>query len=332
MKVACYSSHRYDRDFLIPANEQHKHEWQFFEARLDSTTAALAQGYDAVCAFVNDTLDRECLTALKHAEVRYVVMRCAGFNNVDVQAAEELQIRIARVPRYSPYAVAEHTIGLILTLNRKIHKAYNRVRENNFSLDGLLGFDLHSRVFGIIGTGAIGEVLAKIVSGFGCRLLMYDVEKNPNCEALGEYVSIDTLLRQSDLISLHCPLTNETHHLINRDAFQKMRPGAMLVNTSRGALVDAVAAIEALKSKTLGGLALDVYEEESDLFFRDLSSEVIVDDVFSRLLTFPNVLVTAHQAFFTREALSEIARVTIENLNRFEDGEALETEVKIARH
>ena len=331
MRVVCFSAQRYDREYLQPAANELGHQWDYLEARLDPSTAALGKGYDAVCAFVNDLLDRSCLQALAAASVRFVVMRCAGFNNVDLAAAEELGIRVARVPKYSPYAVAEHTIGLVLTLNRKIHKAYNRVRENNFALEGLLGFDLHGKKFGIIGTGAIGKALADIVKGFGCQLLMHDPYPDPHCQSLGEYVELEQLLRECDIVSLHCPLTPSTKHLIGEQAFSWMKPGAMLVNTSRGALVDTQAAIAALKSKRLAGLALDVYEEESNLFFRDLSSEVIVDDVFSRLLTFPNVLITAHQAFFTREALTEIARVTMKNLTQFENGQVVENEVKAVK-
>jgi D-lactate dehydrogenase len=332
MRVACYSAQRYDRRFLEPEADSAGHEWSFFEARLDATTAPLSRGFDAVCAFVNDTLDRPCLVALAAAGIRFVVLRCAGFNNVDLQAASDLGIRVARVPKYSPYAVAEHTIGLVLTLNRKIHKAYNRVRENNFALDGLLGFDLHGKTFGIVGTGAIGTALAKIVHGFGCKLLMSDVYENDDCRSLGAYVPLEQLIRSSDVVSLHCPLTPETKHLLDEEALAWMKPDAMLVNTSRGALVDTQAAIKALKTKTLGGLALDVYEEESDLFFRDLSSEVIVDDVFSRLLTFPNVLITAHQAFFTHEALAEIARVSMLNLTQFATVDTVDNEVNLDGH
>jgi D-lactate dehydrogenase len=327
MQIACYSSQPYDRQFLGSAARGHNHQWQFFEASLNATTAPLCQGFDAVCAFVNDSLDRECLQNLATAGIKFVALRCAGFNNVDLAACGELGIRVARVPKYSPYAVAEHTIGLILTLNRRIHKAYNRVRENNFALDGLLGFDLHNKVVGVIGTGAIGVALVNILVGFGCRIRLHDPFPNPACAAFGEYVDLESLLRESDIVSLHCPLTPETHHLIGDQAFQWMKSGTMLVNTSRGALVDTQAAITALKAKTLGGLAIDVYEEESHLFFRNLSNEVIDDDTFSRLLTFPNVLVTAHQAFFTREALTEIARVTMRNLDQFENAETVDNEL-----
>lgn len=328
MRVICFSAQKYDREFLGPPAAEFGHDWEFLEAKLDASTAALAKGFDAVCAFVNDLLDRRCLEVLAESGIRFVVLRCAGFNNVDLAAAAELGIRVARVPKYSPYAVAEHTFGLILTLNRKIHKAYNRVRENNFALEGLLGFDLHGKTVGVIGTGAIGCAVCNIVKGFGCQLLMYDPYPNDDCRSLGTYVELETLLRESNIVTLHCPLTPESKHLINEQAFGWMKYGATLVNTSRGALVDTQAAISALKSKRLGGLALDVYEEESNLFFRDLSSEVVVDDVFSRLLTFPNVLITAHQAFFTREALTEIARVTMENLTHFQLGRVVDNEVK----
>jgi D-lactate dehydrogenase len=319
MKVALFSTKAYDRRFLEAANADRRHELVFFEARLTADTAVLATGFPAVCAFVNDQLDEKTLKALAEQEIRLIALRSAGFNHVDLTAATELGLTIVRVPAYSPYAVAEHAIGLILTLNRKIHRAYNRVREGNFSLDGLLGFDLHGKTVGIVGTGKIGVIVAQILKGFGCQLLTYDLYPNPECESLGaKYVELPELFAGSDIITLHCPLTPETYHLINDQALEQMKPGVMLINTSRGALVDTEAVIGALKSKKIGYLGLDVYEQESDLFFEDLSEEVIQDDVFQRLLTFPNVLITGHQAFFTENALKNIAETTLSNITDIE--------------
>ncbi|QDV64392.1 2-hydroxyacid dehydrogenase [Crateriforma conspicua] len=332
MKVACFSTKSYDRQFIDEALESRdadlpQHEFRFLKPDLNRDTVVLADESDAICAFVNDRLDREVLEALKVAGIRFLVMRCAGFNNIDLKAAADFGIRAARVPKYSPYAVAEHAIGLLLTLNRKIHRAYHRVRDNNFSLEGLIGFDLHGRTVGIVGTGEIGKVFTRIASGFGCRCLMYDVHTDPAMESLGEYVSMERLLAESDIVSLHCPLNPHTYHLIDADALQTMKPGAIVVNTSRGGLVDAAAAIKCLKSGHLGGLALDVYEEESGLFFNDLSSQIIQDDVLTRLMTFPNVLITAHQAFFTSDAMRSIAMTTLTNLDCFESGQAVENEI-----
>ncbi|MEM1225120.1 MAG: 2-hydroxyacid dehydrogenase [Planctomycetota bacterium] len=334
MRVACFSSKPYDERFLSPAAKAAGHEFRFLQAALDQSTAVLASDCHAVCAFVNDTIDEPVLKRLADHGVKFLVMRCAGFNNADISAAARHGIRVARVPRYSPHAVAEHTIGLVLTLNRKIHKAYNRVRENNFSIDGLLGFDLHGRTFGVIGTGAIGLVLAQILSGFGCQVLLYDPHPNERGSERGQYVSLNELLERSDLVSLQCPLTRQTKHLIDAHRISRMKAGAMLINTSRGGLIDTSAAIDGLKSGQLGGLALDVYEEETGLFFEDLSQQVIQDDVLSRLMTFPNVLITSHQAFFTRDALETIARTTMENLTAFassasvKDPDALRTPIE----
>ena len=323
MRVAVFSTQPYDRRFLSEANAAGRHELVFLEARLATQTAAAASGAQAVCAFVNDRLDAATLEALHEMGVRLVALRCAGFNNVDLPAAARLGIAICRVPEYSPYAVAEHTAAIVLALNRKIHRAHARVREGNFALEGLLGFDLHGRTVGVVGTGKIGEAFLRIMNGFGCRLLAHDPQESAACVALGaRYVPLPELLAASDIVSLHCPLTPATHHLIDAEALAAMRPGAMLVNTSRGAVLDTRAVIQALKRGTLGSLGIDVYEEEADLFFRDLSGGTIQDDVFARLLTFPNVLVTAHQAFFTEDALAAIARTTLANLDAFEtDGE-----------
>ena len=320
MRVAVFSTRPYDRQFLQRANAAGRHALVFHEARLDETSVAAADGAQAVCAFVNDCLDAGVLQRLHAGGVRLLALRSAGFNHVDLAAAAALGIQVGRVPEYSPYAVAEHTVALLLALNRRIHRAYNRVREGNFALEGLLGVDLHGRSVGVVGTGKIGECFARIMAGFGCQLLGHDLRPNPACVALGmRYVEMPELLASCDVISLHCPLTPQTRHLIDADALARMRPGAMLLNTSRGAVVDARALITALKAGRLGSLGLDVYEEEADLFFRDLSSEVLHDDVFARLLTFPNVLITGHQAFFTEEAMTAITQTTLDNIDAFED-------------
>lgn len=322
MRIAVFSTKDYDREFLERANENHRHELQFFETRLTERTASVAEGFEAVCPFVNDNVGRSVLERLDEGGVKLVALRSAGFNHVDLQAANELGIQVARVPAYSPQAVAEHTLALILALNRKTHRAYNRVREGNFSLEGLLGFDIARRTVGIIGTGEIGSAFASLIDGFGAELLAYDPYPNDECREMGvEYVKLDELFARSDIISLHCPLTDETHHLIDDEAIEQMNDGVMLINTGRGALIDTRAVIEALKAEKIGYLGLDVYEEEEELFFEDYSSQIIRDDVFARLLTFPNVLITGHQGFFTGEALEAIAETTLENATAFETGE-----------
>jgi D-lactate dehydrogenase len=319
MQIAVFSAHSYDRQFLDAANADGRHRLRYLETRLDASTALAAAGSTAVCAFVNDRIDAATLAVLKAQGVALVLLRCAGFNHVDLAAAAAQSIAVARVPEYSPYAVAEHTVALILTLNRKIHRAHARVREGNFALEGLLGFDLHGSTVGIVGTGKIGACFARIMAAFGCRLLAHDPLPNPALAALGvQYLDLGGVLEASDIISLHCPLTPATRHLIDTAALQRIKRGAMLINTSRGAVVDTRAVIAALKRGQLGGLGLDVYEEEADLFFNDLSENVIQDDVFARLLTFPNVLITGHQGFFTAQALSAIARTTLANADAFE--------------
>ena len=321
MRIGFFSTHAFDRQFFDEANGRRRHELQYFEARLTPATTALAQGYPAVCAFVNDRLDGPVLNALAAGGVRMIALRSAGFNHLDVEAARGLALTVARVPAYSPFAVAEHTVGLMLALNRKFHRAYARVREGNFVLDGLLGFDMHGRTVGIVGTGKIGTAAARILTGFGCRILAHDVAPNDDCVAMGvTYVPLPEIWARSEIITLHAPLTAATRHLIDAGAIARMTRGVMIVNTSRGALVDTSALIEGLKSGQIGSLGLDVYEEEEQLFFRDLSSDVIQDDVFARLLTFPNVLITAHQAFFTREALRGISETTLDNVTAFEQG------------
>lgn len=335
MRAAVFSTKSYDREFLSAANQPIAnrpplHELVFLEPRLTLETVKLAEGFPAICAFVNDQLGEPVLAALAGGGTRLIALRSAGFNHVDLAAAATLRLVIVRVPAYSPYAVAEHTVGLILALDRKLHKSYARVREGNFSLESLLGFDLFERTVGVIGTGKIGAGVARILHGFGCRLLAHDVYENAEVKSLGaRYVPLDELYAAADIITLHCPLTPQTYHLIDEATLRKMKPGVMLINTSRGALVDTQAAIDGLKDGRIGYLGLDVYEEEEDLFFQDLSNRVIQDDVFSRLLTFPNVLVTAHQAFFTREALAGIAAQTIANLTAFDRGERLVNEVTV---
>ena len=321
--TAVFDTKPYDREVLQLASANRGIQWHFLECRLSQETAALARDSQAVCVFVNDRLDRPCLGALAAQEVRLVALRSTGFNNVDLRAAKALKLAVTRVPMYSPYAVAEHAIALLLTLNRKIHRAFNRVRELNFSLNGLIGFDLHGRTAGVMGTGRIGRIVAQILRGFGLKVLAYDPYPAREWAAQHgvEYVDAPTLTANSDVISLHVPLTPETRHIIGRATLELMKPGAILINVSRGALIDTTALIEALKSGRLGGVALDVYEEEEGIFFEDLSGQVLQDDELARLLTFPNVLITAHQAFLTREALSDIARTTVANLEALAKGE-----------
>ena len=330
MMVTVFSTKPYDEKFLKAAATGSPHQFRFIESRLTSQTIKLAADSDAVCVFVNDDLSRDMLTQLANLGVETVALRCAGFNNVDLAAAEELGIHVVRVPAYSPYAVAEHSVGLILTLNRNIHRAYARVRDGNFMLNGLLGFDLHECTVGTIGTGQIGSKFVKIMDGFGCRLLGYDKYENRDCLDCGlTYVDLSELYAQSDIISLHCPLTPETHHLIDANAIEQMKDGVMIINTSRGAVIDTQAIIRGLKSGKIGHVGLDVYEEEADVFFEDLSNQVISDDTLSRLLTFPNVLITGHQGFFTRDALTSIAETTIQNLTNIELTGSCQNSVKL---
>ncbi|MFU8804696.1 MAG: 2-hydroxyacid dehydrogenase [Bradymonadaceae bacterium] len=321
MRIAFFSTKSYDRSHFMRANEGAGHELVFFEARLSEETVALARGFEGVCVFVNDQLDRTVLDALAEGGVRFLALRSAGYNHVDIGRAAELGLVAAHVPAYSPHAVAEHTLALILALNRKIHRAYNRVREGNFSLDGLMGFDLHGRTIGIVGTGNIGQVFARMCLGLGSKVIACDPYPTKICREMGvDYVELEELFGGADVISLHCPLTPETKHVIDAEAVEKMKEGVMLINTSRGALVDTRAVIDGLKSGKIGYLGLDVYEEETELFFEDLSDRVIQDDVFARLLTFPNVVITGHQGFFTTEAVTNIAETTIANITAFETG------------
>jgi D-lactate dehydrogenase len=319
IQTVVFDTKPYERDPLQRASAGLDIGWRFMDWRLSAETAASARGAQAVCRFVNDRLDRPCLEALANLAVKHIALRCAGFNSVDLAAAKELGFSVTRVPAYSPYAVAEHAVALLLALNRKIPRANNRVHDLNFSLSGLVGFDLHGKTAGIFGTGKIGRVTAQILRGFGMQVLAFDpFESVEWAQQHGvEYTDARTLARECEVISLHTPLTPETHHIIRRETLELMKPGTILINVSRGALIDTTALIAALKSGRLGGVALDVYEEEEGVFFEDLSGQILHDDELARLLTFPNVLITAHQAFLTHEALAEIARVTVANLSAF---------------
>jgi D-lactate dehydrogenase len=318
IKLAVFSSKNWVTHSFNPTNEIYKFDITFFEARLEKKTTVLATGFDAVCIFVNDEAQREVLVELKELGVKLVALRAAGFNNVDIEAAKELGIGVVRVPAYSPYATAEHAVGLLLTLNRKYHKAHPRVRDGNFALDGLLGFDIYGKTVGVIGTGRIGQIFAGIMQGFNCKVIAYDKFPNKELSDKGvQYVGLEELYRQSDIISLHCPLTFETYRMINDMAIDTMKTGVTIINTSRGKLVDSNSVIEGLKRGKVGYLGLDVYEEEEKLFFEDLSDTAIQDDTFVRLQTFPNVLITAHQAFFTKEAVINIAETTFKNIRDY---------------
>ncbi|MBU42800.1 MAG: hydroxyacid dehydrogenase [Spirochaetaceae bacterium] len=334
MKIAFFSTRSYDKQFFNRMNPDYGHEITYLDASLSPLTASLARGHQAVCVFVNDRLDAETIEELSNVGVSAIALRCAGFNNVDLKAAAARGITVVRVPAYSPHAVAEHAVALILTLNRKTHKAYNRVRESNFALDGLVGFDLNQKVVGVIGMGKIGSVFANIMLGFGCSVLAYDPLQETHLEqdALGrkiQFVDLPTLYSKADIISLHCPLTEQTRHLIGEEAIMQMKPGVMIINTSRGLIIDTPAVIRGLKQGIVGSLGIDVYEQEDDLFFADHSADVLMDDDIARLLTFPNVLITGHQAFFTENALREIAHVTLQNLKDLETGKEAKNEVKI---
>lgn len=331
MKIAVFDTHRFERETLATAARAKGHEAVFLDPRLDASTAVLAAGFPCVCSFVNDRVDEACLRILADQGVKLLALRSAGYNHVDVGAAAKLGVKVVRVPAYSPHAVAEHAAGLILTLNRKYHRAYQRVRELNFSLDGLVGFDLHGKTVGILGTGKIGAIMARIMNGFGCRVLAYDLTPDPTlaAEGIAEYVSrAEELYRAADIVSLHVPLTPKTRHLIDAKAIAAMKAGVMLINTGRGALIDTPALIEGLKSGRIGAAGLDVYEEEEGVFFHDLSDRVLRDDVLARLLTFPNVVVTSHQGFLTHEALVNIAETTMANVSGFERGAPLANEVR----
>jgi D-lactate dehydrogenase len=321
MKVAFFSSKSYDQEYFEKVNERFGHELHFFETRLDAHTVKLAKNFDAVCVFVNDKVDNQTFKKMKKQNIGLLTLRCAGFNNVDLEAAREHHVTVLRVPAYSPEAVAEHALALILTLNRKTHKAYNRVREGNFSLERLIGFNISGKTVGVIGTGAIGKAFIKLLKGFSTPIKAHDPYPSEDLRNQGvDYVSIEELLSQSDIVSLHCPLTPDTHRMINAQRLKHIKKGAMLINTSRGKLIDTEAVIDSLREKRLGSLGIDVYAEEEKLFFKDLSEMIIDDDTISRLISLPNVLITAHQAFLTREALEQIAETTLQNISDYKEG------------
>jgi D-lactate dehydrogenase len=327
MRIAMFSTKNYERTLLDELNAGHGHDVVYFETVLGPGTASLAAGFPAVSVFVNDSVDADVLNRLAAGGTRLVATRSTGFNHIDLHAAKDLGIAVVRVTRYSPNSVAEFAVGLLLALNRKIHRAYNRTREGNFELDGLMGFDLVGRTVAVIGTGKIGVIFARIMAGFGCTVIGFDVHRSPEFERIGgRYVDADGI-EEADVISLHCPLTPETHHIVSARTLDRVKRGALLINTSRGGLVDTEAAIEALKSGQLSGMAIDVYEQEAGLFFKDLSSSVIPDDVIQRLVSFPNVIVTGHQAFFTREALGTILETTLASVSDFESGRPLTNEI-----
>jgi len=324
MKIAFYDAKPYDRVWFDEYVIEYGYKIKYIESRLSLETAILAKGYDAVCVFVNDTVDKDVIDELSEMGVKVVLLRCAGFNNVDFESAYK-KLHVMRVPAYSPFAVAEYACALLLSVNRKTHRAYARTRDYNFNINGLVGMDLHGKTAGVIGTGRIGRIMIDILHGFGMKVLAYDLF--PARDTDFEYVTLDELWKQSDIISLHCPLTPETTHIVNEDAFEKMKNEAILINTSRGALIDTAALIEAVKNRKIGGVGLDVYEEEDDYFFEDRSNDILADEALVRLMSFPNVLVTSHQAFFTKEAMQAIARTTLDNLQRFERGDFLLNEI-----
>ncbi len=329
LKIAFFDTKPYDRHMFTRLNEEFGYQISWFKNHLRSETAPLADKHDVVCAFVNDTLDKSTLQILKQKGVRLIAMRCAGYNNIDFSGLPE-GLRVVRVPEYSPFAVAECAVAMMMNLNRKLHRAYYRTLENNFNIDGLLGFDMYGKTAGVIGTGRIGKALIRILNGFGMRILAYDLyPDNAFKQSMGfNYVSLNEIYAQSDIISLHCPLNKDSYHMINDRSLGEMKSNAMIINTGRGKLIDTVALIKALKKKNIGSAGLDVYEEETDYFYEDYSNEVISDDVLARLLTFPNVLITSHLGFFTEEALTVIARTTLSNIRAFEQGETLANEVK----
>ena len=328
MKVAIFGTQFYEREYFKKYNIDNLHELVFFNESLNSETAHLAKGFQAVCVFVTDKVDKICIEKLAEIGIKLIDLRSAGYNNVDLESAKNNNIKVLRVPAYSPQAVAEHAVAMILTLNRKTHKAYNQVRENNFSLEKLMGFNLFEKTIGIVGTGKIGRAFCNIMLGFGCKIIAYDIKENEGLKQKGvQYKTFDALLSESDIISIHCPLNPETNHLFDATAFNKIKKGIMIINTSRGAIINSEEAINALKKEQIGYLGLDVYENESNLFFKDLSQNIIQDDVFERLLSFNNVLVTPHQAFYTKQAVTEIAKITIKNFTDFEKKAPLKNEV-----
>lgn len=328
MKIAFFSSKSYDKEYFNKINTQKEYQFLFFDIELNEKTTNLAEGCTAVCVFVNDTVNAKTIIALAKLGIKAILLRCAGYNNIDLDTAKKNQIKVLRVPAYSPESVAEHALALILTLNRKTHKAFNRVRENNFSIEHLVGFNLYGKTIGVIGTGLIGQAFANIMLGFGCKVIAYDIYENENLKSRGvNYVSLEQLFQSSDIISLHCPLMPATQYIINKNSIAKMKQGVMIINTSRGFLINSKDAINGLKTGKIGYLGIDVYEQEANIFFRDLSERVLKDEIISRLMSFPNVLITSHQGFFTKEALEQIATVTLNNLTALQKGEELVNEV-----
>lgn len=328
MKIAVFSTKSYDQEYFEKYSNKHDHQFTFFETALNKSTANLTMGFDVVCIFVNDKVDKSTIEILTKNGVRLIALRCAGYNNVDIQSAKKYGIKIVRVPAYSPEAVAEHSVALILTLNRKTHKAYNRVREGNFSLKNLIGFNLSGKTVGVIGTGQIGSAFCRVMKGFGCEIVAFDISKPEELLAMGvKYLPIDQVFSQSDIISLHCPLNSDTKHIINEMSLAKMKEGVMIINTSRGALIDTADVIKGLTQKKVGYLGIDVYEQEENLFFRDLSESIIQDEYILRLNSFPNVLITSHQAYFTTESMDEITLITLENIHAFEKKMTLKNEI-----
>ncbi|CAM4148666.1 2-hydroxyacid dehydrogenase [Zobellia nedashkovskayae] len=329
MKIAVFSTKSYDQEYFEKYNEKYGYIFSFYETALNADTARLSADCDVVCVFVNDVVNEETIQILASNGVKLIALRCAGYNNVDLEAAEKADIKVVRVPAYSPEAVAEHALALILTLNRKTHKAYNRVREGNFSLKNLIGFNLNNKVIGVIGTGKIGATFCKILKGFGCKILAFDISKNDELIELGvEFLPLEEVLKQADIISLHCPLNKHTKHIVNENSIASMKDGVMIINTSRGALINTAEAIEGLKNRKIGYLGIDVYEQEENLFFEDLSEHIIQDDMILRLLSFPNVLITSHQAYFTKEAMNQITIITLENIKSFENNTELKNVVR----
>ncbi len=328
MNIAVFSTKPYDKDYFEKYADSHKHEMTFFETALDINTTNLTEGFDGICVFVNDEINAAVIEQISKNGIKLIALRCAGHNNVDVEAAQKHEITVVRVPAYSPEAVAEHAVALIQTLNRKTHKAYNRIREGNFSLNNLMGFNLHKKTVGVIGTGTIGATFSKIMLGFGCKVIAFDIAESNELIKLGvSYREIEDVFKAADIISLHCPLNPDTKHIINADSLEKMKTGVMIINTSRGALIDTSEVITFLTNKKVGYLGIDVYEQEENLFFKDLSESIIQDDLILRLNSFPNVLITAHQAYFTKEAMAQITTTTIENMNAFEGEKELKNEV-----
>lgn len=330
MKIAFFNTKTYDQQYFDKNNQHHEHDIHYISSHLTVETANLVKDEEVVCVFINDCLNADVLSILKNNGVKLIALRSAGFNHVDLVAAKQLDLPVVRVPTYSPYAVAEHAVGLLLCLNRKIHRAFNRVREGDFSLHNLMGFDLHGKTVGVVGTGQIGQTFINIMLGFGCRVIAYETRIDEECQEKGvEYVMLPELFAQSNIISLHCPLNDATRHMINQTSLNLMQDGVTIINTSRGKLIDTKAVIQALKNGKIGLLGLDVYEEEEALFFEDFSSSVIQDDQFSRLLTFPNVIITSHQAFFTTEALEKIAQVTLRNISEFAQQGVVQNQVTV---